>query len=178
MAENVPWWLEFLGESKLVIWAHNAHIARGLTVGDYWITMGEFLVEEYGNDSLPIGFFSAEGTFTSYAFGGPAATTAPPWSLTAMRPPFRPSASRAASRARSHRAPHSCESGRVLVLVDCDGRVVGRTRKGNAGRTSRVLLSRERDATGCQETRCAPIVPEDVDESPQLESSLRGFHSQ
>jgi len=78
MAANVPWWLEFLGESKLVIWAHNAHIARGLTAGDPWIPMGQFLEEAYGADYLPIGFSFAKGVFTAYAVGGKGTTTAQP----------------------------------------------------------------------------------------------------
>ena len=78
MAENVSWWMEFLGESKLVIWAHNAHIARGLTAGGARIWMGQFLEEVYCDDYLPIGFSFAEGAFTAYGSGGMGATMARP----------------------------------------------------------------------------------------------------
>lgn len=79
MAENVTWWLEFLGvDDKMAIWAHNAHIARGLTAGHPWIQMGQLLAEAYGDDYLPIGFSFAEGTFTAFAAGGLNTMTAEP----------------------------------------------------------------------------------------------------
>jgi len=79
MAENATWWLEFLGEdTKMAIWAHNGHIARGLTAGETWMKMGQFLAEAYGENYLPIGFSFAEGTFTAFAAGGLNTITAEP----------------------------------------------------------------------------------------------------
>lgn len=79
MAENVTWWLEFLGgDDKMAIWAHNGHIARGLTAGHPWSQMGQFLAEAYGDDYLPIGLSFAEGTFTAFAAGGLNTMTAEP----------------------------------------------------------------------------------------------------
>lgn len=77
MAENVAWWLEFLGETKTAIWAHNGHVARDLSSTDLFVPMGRHLAEAYGDDYLAIGFSFAEGTLTAYA-GRPRTFAAEP----------------------------------------------------------------------------------------------------
>jgi erythromycin esterase len=66
MAENVGWLYKHGNStSKVVLWAHNGHIANdpthSLTPG--WKTMGTYLREQYKDRYLPIGFSFYQGTF-------------------------------------------------------------------------------------------------------------------
>ena len=65
MAENVKLALEELPpDSKVVLWAHNGHIA-----GEYeWKNMGGHLKDRYGLQYYPLGFTLHEGTFQSRLF--------------------------------------------------------------------------------------------------------------
>ena len=81
LAGSVSWWLGRLGEdTRMAIWAHNGHIARGLTAGESWKKMGLFLAETYGDAYLPIGFSFAEGSFNAIGMwrGTATALTAEP----------------------------------------------------------------------------------------------------
>ena len=61
MAENVKWILEQNPGARIVLWAHNGHIARQ----PGW--MGSHLDRMYGDDYLPVGFATNQGTY--YAMG-------------------------------------------------------------------------------------------------------------
>jgi len=60
MAQNVEWIAAQNPGSKIILWAHNAHIHKK----KYW--MGKFLQEKMGKDYLAIGFTSEAGTYTAY----------------------------------------------------------------------------------------------------------------
>jgi erythromycin esterase len=64
MANNVTWILEQNPGAKIVLWAHNAHIARKPGA------MGYFLDEEYGDDYLPIAFAANGGSYTAISEDG------------------------------------------------------------------------------------------------------------
>lgn len=67
MAENVGWWLNRAGTgSKMVIWAHNAHVSTA----PEW--MGKHLRERFGQGVRIFGFSFYEGSFTAVNLdGGP-----------------------------------------------------------------------------------------------------------
>jgi erythromycin esterase len=81
MAENVAWILDRAPKgSKLVLWAHNEHVARQ----PGWL--GAHLAERYGDDQLVVGFASHSGRFTAIQPGlglvaGNALTPSAPGSL-------------------------------------------------------------------------------------------------
>ncbi|MHC4449612.1 MAG: erythromycin esterase family protein [Planctomycetota bacterium] len=57
MADNVAWILKRNPEAKVVLWAHNGHVARKRG----W--MGAHLATRFGKDYLPVGFTSLRGTY-------------------------------------------------------------------------------------------------------------------
>lgn len=59
MAENISWLAKKNPSSRIVIWAHNAHISKG----DYGVSMGKRLNEMHSFYS--IGFSLAEGSFNA-----------------------------------------------------------------------------------------------------------------
>lgn len=63
MADNVSWILENNPDSKIILWAHNGHVAK--TKG--W--MGDYLSEKYKKDYYSIGFLSNTGTYTAVKSG-------------------------------------------------------------------------------------------------------------
>jgi erythromycin esterase len=64
MARNAKWILDQAPKgSRMVIWAHNAHISRAPVLG--FRPMGAFLAEWYGKQYLPIGFAAGEGDYTA-----------------------------------------------------------------------------------------------------------------
>jgi erythromycin esterase len=67
MAENVSWLYEHgSSTTKLVLWAHNGHIANDPSNPDGWKTMGTYLRERYKDRYLPIGFSFYQGTFNAF----------------------------------------------------------------------------------------------------------------
>lgn len=69
MAENTAWFYEFFKGKKMVLWAHNAHIANnpylmGLN------SMGRYLKNDFPNDYATIGFLFSRGTFTAIGMKG------------------------------------------------------------------------------------------------------------
>lgn len=64
MAENVKWIAQQNPNSKLILWAHNAHIQE--TDG----RMGSFLAQSYEDDYVTIGFTFFEGEFTATGQNG------------------------------------------------------------------------------------------------------------
>lgn len=78
MAANVAWFLEQAGpDSRIVIWAHNAHIQTTPLIHDVpvgediaYTVMGMHLREQFGADYLVIGFTTFEGQFYAYDMNG------------------------------------------------------------------------------------------------------------
>jgi erythromycin esterase len=67
MAENVSWLYEHGGTNvKVVLWAHNGHIANDPSNPDGWKTMGTYLREQYKDHYLPVGFSFYQGTFNAF----------------------------------------------------------------------------------------------------------------
>jgi len=65
MAENVLWWLNLLGpESKVIVYAHNGHIAKSWTESECE-TLGQNLHQSLGEDYVAFGFSTCEGTFVT-----------------------------------------------------------------------------------------------------------------
>ena len=67
MAENVKWILDQNPTAKIVLWAHNGHVAAGSF--DYE-TMGAALRRMYGAQMLVFGFAFNEGSFRAIPQGG------------------------------------------------------------------------------------------------------------
>ena len=63
LADNVKFYTDHHPEAKVLIWAHNAHIAN-LTNGGAK-AMGAWLKHYYGKAYLPIAFTSAAGSYTA-----------------------------------------------------------------------------------------------------------------
>ncbi|MHC4729698.1 MAG: erythromycin esterase family protein [Planctomycetota bacterium] len=57
MAANVAWIARQNPEAKLILWAHNGHVARGER------RMGGYLHETFGARHLPVGFATREGKY-------------------------------------------------------------------------------------------------------------------
>lgn len=60
MAENVKWILDHSPGAKMVLWAHNGHVAYG---GYSYQSMGKFLRQTYGNQMVIFGFAFNQGSF-------------------------------------------------------------------------------------------------------------------
>jgi erythromycin esterase-like protein len=76
MAENVKWILDQSPREKIVLWAHNGHVASG---GFAFETMGASLRKMFGADMVVFGFAFNQGAFQ--AMGRPtglSAFTVPP----------------------------------------------------------------------------------------------------
>jgi erythromycin esterase len=82
MADNVRWILKRHPDAKMVIWAHNGHIAKK----DGW--MGGHLRDTFSKDYLAVGFSFYEGKYRARSWGGDVAThvaePAPDGSLDAL----------------------------------------------------------------------------------------------
>jgi erythromycin esterase len=65
MAENVIWWLNYLGpDSKIVLWAHNGHVAKGDPAEcQSCIGLGYFLSQALGPEYAVLGFAFDQGGF-------------------------------------------------------------------------------------------------------------------
>jgi erythromycin esterase len=59
MAKNITWILDNNPNSKIILWAHNEHIAKQKG------SMGRNLLEKYGDKYYNIGFLSNSGTYTA-----------------------------------------------------------------------------------------------------------------
>lgn len=64
MAQNVRWILDQNPDAKIVLWAHNGHVATK----EGW--MGAHLEDWYGDDHLPVGFATSSGAYTAVGEGG------------------------------------------------------------------------------------------------------------
>ncbi len=65
MAANVEWIVEQNPGAKVILWAHNAHVAEALLPYNYTVAMGDALVSRYGEDYLSIGFNFYSGQYTA-----------------------------------------------------------------------------------------------------------------
>lgn len=63
MAENVAWILKQKPKAKIVLWAHNGHVAKRPQ------SMGGFLDGKFGNKHLAVGFATSKGTYQALARG-------------------------------------------------------------------------------------------------------------
>lgn len=77
MADNVMWILEQNPGAKIVLWAHNGHVA---TKGFSYETMGAVLRRMYGSEMVVFGFSFNQGSFQAIPQGGGAlkSFTVPP----------------------------------------------------------------------------------------------------
>jgi erythromycin esterase-like protein len=57
MADNVQWILELNPNAKIVLWAHNGHVAR------LPFAMGKYLDQKFGKQHVPIGFATSRGEY-------------------------------------------------------------------------------------------------------------------
>jgi erythromycin esterase-like protein len=85
MAENVKWILDQNPGTKIVLWAHNGHVAIS---GFSYETMGTALRRMYGRDMVVFGFSFNQGSFQAIPQGGGTlrnftVPAAPPGSLDA-----------------------------------------------------------------------------------------------
>ena len=69
MAENVKWILDQNPGAKIVLWAHNGHVATG---GFSYQTMGSSLRQMYGREMMVFGFAFNQGSFQAIPLGGGA----------------------------------------------------------------------------------------------------------
>ena len=67
MALNVKWILDQNPDEKIVLWAHNGHVARGLMS---YRSMGEELHDMYGAQMLVLGFAFNRGAFQAVGARG------------------------------------------------------------------------------------------------------------
>jgi erythromycin esterase-like protein len=67
MADNVKWILDQNPGAKIVLWAHNGHVATG---GFSYETMGTALRRMYGREMVVFGFSFNQGSFQAVAQGG------------------------------------------------------------------------------------------------------------
>jgi len=68
MADNIGWLLD-QSRGKLVVWAHNAHIANTL---EKLANMGSLLRKRYKQAYVNLGFVFGEGSFQAIDFGRPS----------------------------------------------------------------------------------------------------------
>lgn len=66
MAENTAWMLDYFGGEKVVLWAHNAHIANDPNYGSG--SIGHYILQELPNDYSTVGFMFSQGSFTAVSY--------------------------------------------------------------------------------------------------------------
>ncbi|MEN0051358.1 MAG: erythromycin esterase family protein [Bacteroidota bacterium] len=68
MAVYSEWWQRILGEeSKVAIWAHNAHVMNASSLSQNW--MGTYLKARHGEDYKTVGFSFGQGSFNAFLTG-------------------------------------------------------------------------------------------------------------
>lgn len=68
MAENVRWILDQNPGQKIVLWAHNAHVSKG--VNALTQSMGSHLARTHGTEMVVVGFAAGRGAYTAFAADG------------------------------------------------------------------------------------------------------------
>ena len=63
MAENIKWILDQSPNEKIVLWAHNGHVAAGGFAGSGFEPMGSTLRKLYGSEMVVFGFAFNQGAF-------------------------------------------------------------------------------------------------------------------
>jgi len=63
MADNIGFYLKNHPDDKVLVWAHNFHIASHASNGAK--SMGAYLKMQFANKYVPIGFTSAQGTYNA-----------------------------------------------------------------------------------------------------------------
>ena len=66
MAENAAWLWDYFDREKIVLWAHNAHIAND----PVFDSMGHHLNQSFATNYAPIGFLFSKGSFTAVGMEG------------------------------------------------------------------------------------------------------------
>lgn len=69
MAENAAWMLDYFKGKKVVVWAHNGHIANDPDLGGNG-SLGHYLNLKIGDNYTTIGFLFSRGTFTAVGMEG------------------------------------------------------------------------------------------------------------
>jgi erythromycin esterase-like protein len=64
MADNVEWILSQNPSAKIVLWAHNGHVAKRR------FAMGEYLDQKFGDKHLAMGFATTSGSYQAIGVGG------------------------------------------------------------------------------------------------------------
>jgi len=67
MADNVRWIADHNPKAKIVLWAHNGHVAAGGPAGT---SMGSFLRRAFGKEMVVFGFAFNQGSFQAMPQGG------------------------------------------------------------------------------------------------------------
>ena len=67
MAQNIKWILDHNPNAKIVLWAHNGHVAKNISWG--YRTMGSVLREMFGEQMVVFGFAFNEGSFQAVERG-------------------------------------------------------------------------------------------------------------
>lgn len=82
MAETVAWWLEHDPDARVVVWAHNSHVAEHEARPRTDPPLGAFLAARYGEAYRSVGVVLHEGAFTAWdrEAGGPVETSFAPLS--------------------------------------------------------------------------------------------------
>jgi erythromycin esterase-like protein len=76
MADNIQWILNQSPKAKIVLWAHNGHVAAPSSGG--WEPMGAFLRRVYGSQMVVFGFAFNQGSFQAMDNGKLRDFTVPP----------------------------------------------------------------------------------------------------
>jgi erythromycin esterase len=77
MAENVEWLLEEGGStSKVIVWAHNGHVATYKEPEYNWQSMGQYLRDKYGTGLVVFGLDFYRGGFNAFPLQPPVKMTA------------------------------------------------------------------------------------------------------
>ena len=113
MAVNVKWILDQDPKAKIVLWAHNGHVASS---GFAYETMGAVLRKMYGEQMVIFGFAFSEGSFQAIPQAGGRL-------MTFTYPQHRPAVSTRPWRRRASR---------------CSRSTFDRRRRGSASRTARA----------------------------------------
>ena len=72
MADNIRWILDHEGPgAKMVVWAHNGHIANDTFEGKYKY-MGQHLKTRYGSEMVAFGFAFNQGSFLAHKLPWPS----------------------------------------------------------------------------------------------------------
>lgn len=61
MADNIKWIADQNPGAKIIVWAHNGHVAHGSTAG--YLPMGSYLRKMFGRQYVNFGFAFNEGSF-------------------------------------------------------------------------------------------------------------------